>query len=173
MDEMHRKWAIRAGIGTGLCALLTAWMVPNTTPKTRPSLIADMAGTAEAQKPTFSAVPDSAIPAWAASLKQTPPAAPVMTSAPPPAPMQVADTAPMPDPAMPADEDSGGVGPIADPSPSPAPAEVTVVRPSQPPQVRTAPPLPGNDYQARRAAWRSQLDSVMQGQTGAGTGDNG
>ena len=81
MNDIHRKWAIRADIGTGLCALMTAWMVPNTTPKAKPSILAGMAGTAEAQKPTYSAVPDSAIPAWAASLRQMPSAAPAMASA--------------------------------------------------------------------------------------------
>ena len=167
---MHRKWAIRAGIGTGICALLTAWMVPSTTPKEPPSIIAGMADTAEAQKPTYSAVPDSAIPAWAASLRQAPPAAPALASAPQPDPMQVADTGSMPDPAIPADG-ADDAGAIADQPPPPS-ATASVIQ-SPPPQMSTAPLSPGDDYQARRAAWRSQLDSAMQGQTGGGAGDNG
>ncbi|MDH7640684.1 hypothetical protein [Sphingomonas oryzagri] len=148
---------------------MTAWMVPNTTPRAKPSILAGMAGTAEAQKPTYSAVPDSAIPAWAASLRQMPSAAPAMASAPSPDPMQVADTAPMPDPAQTTDEGASDAGIVADdPPPPPAPTEVSVSRAAQPPQTQAAPATPHDDYQARRAAWRSQLDSVMQGQTGAG-----
>jgi hypothetical protein len=168
MDDIHRKWAIRAGIGTGLCALMTAWLVPNTTPKANPSVIAGMAGTAEAQKPTYSAVPDSAIPAWAASLQQTPSASPAPASAPSPDPIQIADTAPMPDPAPTVAESTGDAGMTADPAPPPAPTDVPVSRTTQPPQVQAAPATPHDDYQARRAAWRSQLDSVMQGQTASG-----
>ncbi|WP_454886435.1 hypothetical protein [Sphingomonas oryzagri] len=167
---MHRKWAIRAGIGTGICALLTAWMVPNTTPKERPSIIADMAGTAEAQRPTYSAVPDSAIPDWAAGLRQRPSARPNPASSEPSESMQVADTATAPDPTM-SDGGAEDTGAVTDPQRTLA--EVPASSASPLPQVQAEPASTRDDYQARRAAWRSQLDSVMQGQTGAGAGDDG
>ena len=155
MESKHKSWAIRAGIGAAACALLTVWMVPDTTPTARPSVIAGMAATAEAQKPTYSAVPDSAIPAWAATLRQVP-------AAPPPAapPLQIADAGPLPgaDPmeAPPMADDA----PPADAAPAPAMAE------AGPPPALTAPVA--QDYQARRAAWQARLDTVMQGQRGPG-----
>ncbi|MBA2932811.1 hypothetical protein HZF05_01755 [Sphingomonas sp. CGMCC 1.13654] len=166
MDQQHKIWAIRAGIGGAVCALLTAWMVPNTTPTAKPSVIAGMSGTAEAQKPTYSAVPDSAIPSWAASLQQNP-AEPQAAMAQPP--QQVADAGPMPvmpnmaspDPAS-ADEVAAQDAPVPAPAPPPA---VTV---ADPPPAPVAAPAPRDDYQARRAQWQARLGAVMQGQGNPG-----
>lgn len=152
MDQQHKTWAIRAGIGASACALLTAWMVPNTTPVARPSVIAGMSGTAEAQKPTYSAVPDSAIPSWAATLQ------PVPASPPPPARRQVADAERMSDMAADTPPDVGGSA--GDDSRPPPMAEA---QPASP-----VPPAPRDDYQARRTEWQARLGAAMQGQPGAG-----
>jgi hypothetical protein len=160
MEQKHKTWAIRAGVGVGVCALLTAWMVPDTTPTARPSVIAGMAGTAEAQKPTYSAVPDSAIPSWAAGLQQVP-AAPPAVAAPP---TQLADAGTMPDadagspPAsMPAPDQAA---PMDGAAPAPAVAEIDA------PPPPAAAPAPPDGYQARRAQWQAQLDTTMAGQRG-------
>jgi len=163
MDRKHGIWAIRAGIGAAACALLTVWMVPDTTPTARPSAIAGMAATAEAQKPTYSAVPDSAIPAWAATLRPVP-AAPPPAAAPP---LQVAEAGPLPDgasmdaPSPAEDMPAADSPPAGDGVPPPAMAE------SGPSSPVVASPAP-QDYQARRAAWQARLDTVMQGQRGPG-----
>ena len=170
MDQKHKTWAIRGGIGAGVCALLTAWMVPNTTPTAKPSVIAGMAGTAEAQKPTYSAVPDSAIPSWAGSLQQAPAAMPASA---PSAPVQVADAGPMP-------PQAGWTSPPPDPAPHmddappPDPAPRMDAAPPPPVVARADPPpvapaeAPADGYQARRAAWQARLDTVMQAQRGPG-----
>ncbi|PXA84083.1 hypothetical protein DMC47_41355 [Nostoc sp. 3335mG] len=163
MEQKHKTWAIRAGVGGAVCALLTVWMVPNTTPTAKPSVIAGMSGTAEAQKPTYSAVPDSAIPSWAASLQQMPGAAPSVT----PRPMQVADAATMPDagsmdapPAMGTAPLPDQAGPADDAPPPPAVAE------AEPPPSALSAPAPQDGYQARRAEWQAQMDATMRGQRG-------
>lgn len=173
MDQNHKTWAIRAGIGAATCALLTAWMVPNTTPTAKPSVIAGMSGTAEAQKPTYSAIPDSAIPSWAANLQPAPAAMP-MTA--PLAPVQIADAGAMPTDAAWKGTDWAGAPPPPDEAPPPDPAPQMDAAPP-PPQItaRADPPppvaqaaAPADGYQAQRAAWQARLDSVMQGQHGPG-----
>jgi hypothetical protein len=161
MDRMHTIWAIRAGIGAGACALLTVWMIPDTTPNARPSVIAGMAATAEAQKPTYSAVPDSAIPSWAANLRQVPAAGP-STAAPP---MQVAEAGPPPDMAAAIPPPVAQDSPVSD-QPQPAEDPPQAVAEAAPPPSAAAAPAPQDDYQARRAAWQARLDTVMQGQSG-------
>lgn len=171
MDQNQKTWAIRAGMGAGVCALLTAWMVPNTTPTAKPSVIAKMAGTAEAQKPTYSAVPDSAIPSWAASLQQmtgmTQPSA-----APPPA--RIADVGPIPQRSVAANApliatDEATQTEPAPPMPQadePPPPVVARADPPPPPPAPRAAPV--DSYQAQRAAWQARLDTVMQGQHAPG-----
>ena len=158
MDQRHKIWAIRAGIGAGACALLTAWMIPNTTPVARPSVIAGMSGTAEAQKPTYSAVPDSAIPSWAATLQQVPPSPP--SPAMPQAAQRIADAGPRPDMATDTPSDDGGA--IGNDPPPPVTMQTEAPPPAAPPSA------PHDDYQARRAEWQARLGTVMQGQPGAG-----
>jgi hypothetical protein len=161
MDQKHKTWTIRAGVGAGVCALLTVWMIPNTTPIGKPSVIAGMAGTAEAQKPTYSVVPDSAIPSWAATLQQMPGASP---SAPPP---QVADAGPLPD-ADPIDVPTNARdAPVPDqaaPTDDAPPPVVAEAEPPPPPALTA--PAPQDGYQARRAEWRARLETAMQGQRG-------
>jgi hypothetical protein len=148
-------------VGVGVCALLTAWMVPDTTPHGQPSPLAGMTATAEAQKPSVSAVPDSAIPAWAGSLQQAPSAAPAAS----PAPAQVADSAPQQPQTM---EIAA-----ADP-PQPSPDMDQAPPPDAAPAAQMAPPPPprpmAEDYQARRAQWQARLDATMAGQRGPGGG---
>jgi len=154
MDQQHRTWAIRAGVGGAVCALLTAWMIPNTTPTNRPSVIAGMAGTAEAQKPTYSAVPDAAIPSWAASLKQVPGDSPPAGA--PPA--QIADAGPLPE----VDPADTSPGPEDAPTPDQTPPPLATAEAAPP----AAAPAPPDGYQTRRDAWQARLDTVMQGQQG-------
>jgi DNA polymerase III subunit gamma/tau len=158
MTPQHKIWAIRAAIGTGVCALLTAWMVPNTKPIARQSPLAGMSAIAEAQKPSVSAVPDSAIPAWAANLPASaaprPAAAPPIATADAPAASQPVpiDTPPAPD----------TLAPIV---------TAAEAAPQTPAQADPAPALrsdPMATYNARRAEWRAQVDAALQGRRDPG-----
>jgi hypothetical protein len=160
MDQQHKTWAIRAVLGAGVCALLTAWMVPNTRPVGKPSVLSAMAATAEAQKPTYSAVPDAAIPTWAGSLQPMPGTTPARRT---PPPLQVADAAP------PADSDAMDVPPNPDSAPVPDPAQPVDVAPPPAPIAKAAsasPPSPPSTYAAQRADWQARMNTVMQGQRG-------
>jgi hypothetical protein len=163
MTPQQKIWVIRGGIGAAVCALLTFWMVPNTKPIAQPSPLAAMGATAEAQKPSVSAIPDSAIPTWAADLKQAPSASPPIAATPAPEaspPIETADAADSSPVSLPVSiEAPPAPGDDEAPAP-PAPAQQSVAQ-AQAPDAMAA-------YRARRAEWQAQVDSTLHGQRDPG-----
>jgi hypothetical protein len=159
MDAQQKTWLIRGGIGAGACALLTAWLVPNTTPTARPSPLAGMAATAEAQKPTYSAVPDAAIPSWAANVQPATGQVPAVAAH---APAPVVDMAPADSsPAAIEKASADSAQPISVTPPAP-PIEAEAPRPAP------AAPVASDTYQAKRSAWQAQFQAALQSQGGPG-----
>jgi hypothetical protein len=161
MSKDRRRQVIAIGGGAAAFGLLVAWMVPSTVPVKQASPLSALSAQAEAQRPTFSPVPASAIPASVVALPQpvgSLSADPRMAAPPPSRPGASPRASVQPDAASAAPDEApvqvarqdDSLPPVIDAPPPPA------LRPAP------APPPAAPDYASVRAAWRAKMEAYAR-----------